>query len=91
MEITTRKTTINATAARVRRFVIVMLAAATVAFGGLAAPPPASAMPMSCSTARAVFRIYSNMSYIFYLQGNYSQAQYYGGLAMGVLQAGCGE
>ena len=79
MEIATRKTTIRATTTRVRRFVIVMLVAATVAFGGLAAPPPALAMPMSCTTARAMFRIYSNMSYIFYRQGNYSQAQYYGG------------
>jgi len=64
------------------------LAAAAIAVGGLAASPPASAMPMSCERALALADAYMVIGRMLYNDGNYAAASYYG-RATGVVEAAC--
>ena len=75
--------------ARLRRFAIAALAAATVTAGSLATTPAASALPMSCTTARAIARAYIATGDVFYAVGNYSTASYWYGRAQGVMDGAC--
>jgi hypothetical protein len=65
------------------------LAAAAIAVGGLAASPPASAMPMSCERALALADAYMVIGRMLYNDGNYAAASYYYGRATGVVEAAC--
>lgn len=76
--------------ARLKRIAITALAAATVTAGSLTAVPTASAMPMSCNTARALARAYIATGDVFYALGNYSAASAWYGRADGILMAACG-
>jgi hypothetical protein len=73
---------------RLRRHVIGVLAAATVATAGLAAPAPASAMPWSCATRVALYNLYNSVGEAFDLAGEYEAAAFWYGMAEGVL-GGC--
>jgi hypothetical protein len=74
---------------RLRKYVIGVLAAATVAAAGLAVPPPASAMSMSCVTRLALALTYIGTGDAFYAVGNYGAATYWYAKAEGVV-TGCG-
>jgi hypothetical protein len=75
--------------ARFRRFAIALLAASTVAVGGLVvAPTQASAMPMSCATRYALAEAYYATAQVFYALGDYATAHFWAGKAYGIL-VGC--
>jgi hypothetical protein len=74
---------------RHRRFAIAALAAATVAVGSLATTPTASALPMSCVTARLIAKMYSLTGDAFYAGGNPTAANYWYGRALGVMEGAC--
>ena len=73
---------------RFRRLAIAALAASTVAFATLAAPGPASAMPMSCATRYQLSRAYYATAQIFYALGDYTAAFYWAGKSYGIIE-GC--
>jgi hypothetical protein len=73
---------------RLRRFAIAFLAASTVAFGSLALPAPASAMPMSCEVRWALSETYYATAQIFYALGDYTTAFYWVGKSYGIVE-GC--
>ena len=73
---------------RLRRLVIAVLAASTVAIATLAVPGPASAMPMSCATRYQLSRAYYATAQIFYALGDYTTAFYWAGKSYGVVE-GC--
>jgi hypothetical protein len=73
---------------KLRRLVIAVAAAATVAVGSHAAAPQASAMPMSCSVRYALARGYVSLGYAAYAVGDYQAMQYYFGRADGISE-GC--
>ena len=72
---------------KLRRFAIAALAAATVTIGSLAAPPTASAMPMSCIVALALAESYMYAGNALWRVGAYEQAEYWYGRAAGLIQA----
>jgi hypothetical protein len=75
---------------RLRRHVIGVLAAATVAAAGLTAPQPASAMPWSCATRHTLYTLYMLVGDAHELAGEYMAAAYWWGLADGLLEgSGC--
>ncbi len=64
---------------RLKRHVIGILAAATVAATGLAAPPSSSAMTLECSRQYALYITYNAQAYLFgSINNTYQQARYYG-------------
>jgi hypothetical protein len=67
------------------------LVAATVAVGGLAAAPEASAAPKqyTCAQAKALARIYETHAQAFWAVGNYVGAYYWQGKADGIFEAFC--
>jgi hypothetical protein len=73
-----------------RRFAIAALAAATVTVGSLATVPTASALPMSCNTARTLARAYITTGDVLYALGSYSAASAWYGKAEGIMMAACG-
>ena len=73
---------------RLRRQAIALLAAATVAVGGLAIPAPASAMPMSCTVRKQLARSYYATGQVFYALGDDALAYYWWGKAYGIVE-GC--
>lgn len=73
---------------RLRKYVIGVLAATTIAAASLAAPSPASALPWSCATRIALSNIYSATGDAFSWAGEYERAAYWYGMADGVL-GGC--
>jgi hypothetical protein len=60
-----------------RKHVIAVLAAASVASAGLAAPPPASAMPYTCEARHALYRLYASVSAMFGYAGDDRAAAYW--------------
>lgn len=74
--------------ARLRRFAIALLAAATVAVGSLAVPASASAMPMSCAVRIKLAEAYYATGQVFYALGDDAHAYYWWGKAYGVVE-GC--
>ncbi len=77
------------TVTKFKKFAVTMLAAATVAFGGLAAQPTASAMPMTCSAAMNLASIYIATGKVFLALGDYVDAVYWFGRAEGLTDAAC--
>jgi len=73
---------------RLRKQVIGVLAAATVAAASFAAPPPASALPWSCATRHALWAVYMGAGDAWYWAGEYARASFWYGKAAGVL-GGC--
>ena len=73
---------------RLRRFAIALLAASTVAVGGLAVPAPASAMPISCTVRYQLSRTYYATGQVLYALGDDAGAYYWWGMSYGVLD-GC--
>jgi hypothetical protein len=73
---------------KLKRSIIAVVAAATVATASLAATPPASAMPMSCVTRIALALTYIGTGDAFYAVGNYGAASYWYGKAEGIV-SGC--
>jgi hypothetical protein len=61
------------------------LAAVTIAVGGLAAPPPAAAMPKS--TCLALAQLYITHSKVFGALGEYTLAAYWAGRADGMMDS----
>ena len=73
---------------RLRRLAIAVLAASTIAVGSLAAPAPASAMPMSCEVRYALSQTYYATAQIFYALGDTHTAFLWVGKSYGILE-GC--
>jgi hypothetical protein len=73
---------------RLRRLAIAVFAASTVALAALAAPAPASAMPMSCAARYQLSRAYYATGQVFYALGDYTTAFYWVGKSYGVVE-GC--
>ena len=73
---------------RLRRFAIAVLAASTVAFGNLALPAPASAMPMSCEVRYKLSEAYYATAQVFYALGDTHTAFYWVGKSYGIIE-GC--
>jgi len=76
--------------ARLRRFAIASLAAATVAGGTLAVPAPASALPMGCDQAWGLARIYFATANVFKGLGDTDNWRYWRSQATAVLAEYCG-
>jgi len=76
--------------ARLRRFAIALLAAATVAVGTLAVPASASALPMSCAQAWGVARIYFATANVFKGLGDNDNWKYWRSQATALLAENCG-
>ena len=73
-----------------RRIAIAVVAAATITVGSLAAPPTATAAPMTCSTAVMLSDIYELTAGALAALGQKLLAFYYFGRAAGVLEGACG-
>lgn len=73
---------------RLRRLVIAVLAAFTIAAGSLAAPTAAAAMPMSCSVRIQLSTAYYATAQVLYALGDYTGAHFWAGKAYGIV-AGC--
>ena len=71
-----------------RKHVITVLAAATVAAAGLTATPPASARPMSCVQRIAIAYHYHATGWAYWSIGDYEQADHWHGMAVSIA-AGC--
>jgi hypothetical protein len=83
-----KATTTATTTTRLKRFAITMLAAVTVAIGGLTIVPTASALPMTCQQREGLARSYWATGAAFYSVGAYVDAFYWIGKAEG-LMVGC--
>ena len=73
---------------RFRSLAIALLAACTIAVGGLATPTTASAMPMTCEVRMAIASAYIATARIFLGVGNAVEAGYWAGRAAGIMD-GC--
>ena len=73
---------------RLRRLATALLAASTVAIGGLAIPGTAAAMPMTCEVKLAIASTYIATANIFLGVGNAVAASYWAGRAQGIMD-GC--
>jgi hypothetical protein len=71
-----------------RKFVLAMLAAATVTGANLGIPSTATALPTSCVERMALANAYFTTGWAFYSIGAKDKAWYYWGRA-GVLVEGC--
>jgi hypothetical protein len=70
---------------RIRRPVIGVLAAATVAAAGLAATPPASAMSMECTVRWTIWAVYRATGDAAWVAGNTNEARRWYAVAEGVV------
>ena len=76
--------------ARLKRFAIAVLAAATVTVGSFGIVPTASAaVAKSCEEKAALAMVYWAAGAGYYALGNYVQAAYYFGKAEGLTAFGC--
>jgi len=91
MKVRIQNATAKGTVTKFKTFAVTMLAVVTVTVGGLAAPPTASAQPMSCSTARTMSRIWATMSTLFWLQGNFSEADKFAYMSTTATLVACNE
>jgi len=71
---------------RFRRFAIAALAAGTIVAGSLAHPPTASALPISCSLAKALASMYRGTGTAYATAGNYAAAIFWYGKADAVME-----
>lgn len=71
---------------RFRRFAIAAFAAGTIVAGSLAYPSTASALPISCSLAKALAAMYEATGYAYGLAGNYLAFSYWYGKAAAVME-----
>ena len=74
--------------ARLKRFAIALLAAATVAVGSLAVPPTASAMTISCAARWQLSYSYYALGQGAWAVGNDALAYYWWGRSWGIVE-GC--
>jgi hypothetical protein len=73
---------------RLRRLAIALLAAATVAVGSLAVPPPASAMSISCAARYQLANSYYALGQAMWALGHEESAYYWWGRSWGIVE-GC--
>ena len=82
-------TTTATTMTRLRKLVITMLAAVSVAIGSLTIVPTASAEPRTCEETQKIVNMYWAIGWAYYSIGATAYAYYWWGKADGLAQAGC--